>query len=231
MLVWDCCEVVYENLKRVWNIDKDVIRSCHKFFWKCMDVFVKYFIDLELDVGELGKKSLMPSVLLHILVPFSGYVCTSILHGMIPAAYFSLRQIIEALTIVVYLDVCGKYKDLKYEEKFRKAQELRISTILNEFKDIDEELASRLKELYDLLSSYMHPFAKKGLGGLVGLADQMISRLGGPPTFLAVPLPSEYLGEELDREEFNRLKTVVHATSDVVLGLMNTWYKHVVGQV
>jgi len=71
-LVWDCCEVVYENFRCVWNIDKDVIRSCHEFFWRCMDVFVRYFIDLELDVGEFGKKSLTPSVLLHALAPFSG---------------------------------------------------------------------------------------------------------------------------------------------------------------
>ena len=228
-LVWDNCEVVYENFKKLWKQDKDVINVCGKFFKNCMEVFTKYFI--EVDVGGIADKSLMPSTLLHILIPFSGYVCTSILHGMIPAAYFSLRQIIEALIIAVYMDVSKEYKDKSYKEKFSEASKLRVGRIIDSFKNLDEKLRSRLRDLYNLLSSYMHPFAKKGLGGLIGLANHMITNLGGPPTFLVVPMPSEYIELELDQEELNRVKTVISDVEEIILKLMDIWEQHYIAKI
>ncbi|BES81729.1 hypothetical protein [Pyrodictium abyssi] len=230
--VENSCEVAHSNFNYILKIDKGLIIACDEFYEICIELFLKYFVYIEesikgIDPETYFKRYLLPSVLFYIVAPFPGYVCTSILQAAIPLAYFALRQILEAITIAVYMDTCPRYKNLDYERKAREARRLTFSDTLGYFERIDRGLAENLRRLYGLLSSYIHPFARKGLGGLVSLADRSLDEHGIPPTFATAFALSKYTGGKADETELARLKKTIYETARLVIELINVWLMYI----
>jgi hypothetical protein len=225
------CSAVNSNSGLVLERFKDLIRSCKEFEGIVLDLFFKYFVYYEECLGYSGRdyfdRFLLPRVLLYLGHSFTGLVCVGILVGSLPAAYFALRQIFEAVLMTVYADTEPKLRGLSIKEKIEKVARMRIGNIIDRVSGVNESWRGQLREIYATLSSYLHPITGGGRGGVVGIAEGAVEEHGGPPSY-AVLGPTSYCMGEPDEAELKELEKNIGRVKDAVELLVDVWSERAV---
>ena len=115
---------------------------------------------------------------------------------------------------------------LIFQIKIKNIQSMHFTDVLIGLKSvgvITDDEKKMIKDLYDKLSSFIHPITHRGLRGLLGIVKQ---RNYIPPSFLTIT-PTKYFMSEEDQEELRRYLKTLREVSEAIHKLVKAWQERI----
>lgn len=175
-------------------------------------------------------------MIFHVVYPNVYLIPVLVLVGALPHTFFSMRSIIEALAIGLYTDNYEEIRSLSLSEKIERLKNIRFSHLRDELPgifckvfiiDIAFELKELIYQLYQHLSSWIHPIAKvrgKDNSYVVGQLRYSLFKISENSLLASfgLNLPTEYYSET-DELYLRYLKDILLSFQLAIKAMIAAW--------